>query len=138
MLRRILTMLVSVLGITVGSYLIPGLQTNATAQGKDKNAQGRKLYREYCASCHGTDGKGSGPVASALKTAPADLTMISKNNGKFPALQIKQVIAGETDVTSPGSREMPVWGAYFRRAHGSGVSAGNVYALMKYIESIQQ
>src|ERR1039458_5063223 len=31
---------------------------------------GKDLYREYCAVCHGTTGKGDGPAASALKVPP--------------------------------------------------------------------
>jgi cytochrome c553 len=29
---------------------------------------GSELFRMYCASCHGVDGRGDGPVAEALKT----------------------------------------------------------------------
>ena len=29
--------------------------------------QGRALFRQYCSSCHGVDGKGGGPSAAALK-----------------------------------------------------------------------
>ena len=29
---------------------------------------GKDLFEFYCASCHGRDGKGNGPVAPALKT----------------------------------------------------------------------
>ena len=36
--------------------------------------RGGKLYADNCMSCHGADGKGSGPAAAALAHAPADLT----------------------------------------------------------------
>src|ERR1039458_8224627 len=59
---------------------------------------GKDLYREYCAVCHGTTGKGDGPAASALKVPPSDLTQISKKNGgKFPELQVQHIINGEAD-----------------------------------------
>ncbi len=35
---------------------------------------GKALYQQYCASCHGDSGKGDGPAGTALEHAPADLT----------------------------------------------------------------
>ncbi|MEW6127224.1 MAG: c-type cytochrome [Acidobacteriota bacterium] len=111
-------------------------QTLATA-----NDRGRKLYLQYCASCHGIDGMGNGPVTPNLKVAPPDLTAIEKNEGKFPSLRIQNVIAGEvgqTELTIHGTKEMPVWGNIFRLKKGQTHSILNVYALTKYIESIQK
>ena len=46
---------------------------------------GKEMFASYCAVCHGTDGKGNGPAASAMKTPPADLTLLAqKNGGKYP------------------------------------------------------
>jgi len=103
-------------------------------------ASAKEMYTNYCAVCHGTDGKGGGPADSALKAAPADLTMLSKNNGgKFPALKVTSVIRGETENPAHGSREMPMWGTLFR-----GMSQGHegevqqrVANLTHYIESLQ-
>lgn len=39
---------------------------------------GGEMYTTWCASCHGTSGKGDGPAASDLKTKPTDLTMLAK------------------------------------------------------------
>jgi mono/diheme cytochrome c family protein len=101
---------------------------------------GKDLYREYCAVCHGTMGKGDGPAASALKIPPSDLTQISgKNGGKFPELQVQHIIDGEADgPVAHGSKDMPVWGNLFRHM-GSNPGVGNlrVYNLMKYIKDIQ-
>ena len=36
--------------------------------------QGRRLFRQYCATCHGDDGRGDGQNASNLIPAPPDLT----------------------------------------------------------------
>lgn len=136
MLRRILTIAVLSFGVSLILYSIPSSMTTTAAQGK--NARGRQLYTEYCASCHGLDGKGGGPVATSLKSALPDLTRIPLENGKFPSLRILLVIAGEVDIPAHGSKEMPVWGRYFRGRHGDSVSRLNVYALEKYIQSIQQ
>jgi len=32
---------------------------------------GSQMYKEYCAACHGSDGKGRGPVAASLRKTPA-------------------------------------------------------------------
>jgi mono/diheme cytochrome c family protein len=103
-------------------------------------ASGEEMYKTYCAVCHGTDGKGGGPAASALKVAPADLTQLSKKNGgKYPALKVSSAIRGEGDVPAHGSKEMPVWGSLFwnmSHGHESEVQQ-RVANLTKYIESLQ-
>ena len=101
---------------------------------------GKEMYATYCAVCHGTDGKGGGPAASALKTAPADLTTLTKNNGgKFPALKITSAIRGESNLPAHGSKEMPVWGSLFwSMSHGhQGEVQQRVANLTEYIESLQ-
>lgn len=114
---------------------------DSTFQSSAANDRGRKLYLQYCASCHGVDGTGNGPVAPNLKVAPPDLTRIEKKDGKFPAVHVQMVIAGEvgaTELTVHGTKEMPVWGQVFRYQHSQTHSLLNVYALTKYIESIQK
>ena len=134
MLRRLVSIAVlAALFVAAGYLLLP----TATANVADKNEHGQKLFMTYCASCHGADAKGNGPAAPALKKAPSDLTNIPKDNGKFPALRVKRVIGGDDFVTSHGSREMPVWGEIFRERRDRTVAVGNVYALTKYVESIQ-
>ena len=96
--------------LLVGAALI-GPPTSATAKDPDF---GQAEYRTSCAPCHGLDGKGDGPVSKALKTRPADLTILAKkNNGVFPVNTVYRTIDGRDPVTSHGSREMPVWGYRF-------------------------
>jgi copper transport protein len=38
-------------------------------------ARGAELYAENCASCHGADGKGDGPLAATLAPPPANLAL---------------------------------------------------------------
>lgn len=120
-------------------------QTKSEAAGKATPApapdleKGKKLYETNCASCHGIDGRGIGPVAVALKTKPTDLTQIAKKNqGKFDEIHVLAFIDGEKTVSAHGTREMPVWGTRFRRLKGQTESSLNVFSLMKYIESIQE
>jgi mono/diheme cytochrome c family protein len=48
------------------------LMANA-AQG-DESSQGKELFQEKCAICHGLNGKGHGPAAAAFSKPPADFT----------------------------------------------------------------
>ncbi|MCS6806414.1 MAG: cytochrome c [Acidobacteriota bacterium] len=100
-------------------------------------SKGQELYREHCATCHGLDAKGNGPAARALKKKPTDLTRIQQPGEKFPAYRVLNAIEGEKITPAHGSREMPVWGTIFRRTKGSMQEKGDIYALMKYVESIQ-
>ena len=100
---------------------------------------GRELFSVYCVACHGFSGKGEGPVAPALKTRPTDLTLLSKNHdGQFPRSLVIQFITGDTAVGAHGTREMPVWGAIFRRQGGTPTERAKIQALTDYIESIQK
>ena len=75
---------------------------------------GKAEYQESCASCHGADGKGAGPVADALKPRPAELTTIAKrNSGVFPVGRVYDAIDGRLEVKCHGPRDMPIWGHRF-------------------------
>ena len=104
-----------------------------------RSVEGPDLFRAYCASCHGKDGKGNGPAAATLKATVPDLTIITVNNdGNFPVARIKRIIMGEGMIASHGSREMPVWGPIFHQVEED-VDRGNVRVenLVSYLESIQ-
>ncbi len=69
------------------------------------------MIKAYCASCHGISGKGNGPAASALKKAPADLTLLARTNaGKFPEEAVGNFLPDFPAGQFHGSAEMPVWG----------------------------
>ena len=100
---------------------------------------GKELYLDHCAVCHGVSGKGDGPAAPALKTAPRDLTLLAKNNGgKFPSMHVVNVLDSNPGGPVHGSREMPIWGPIFRQL-GPDPTLGHLRALnvTKYIESVQ-
>lgn len=113
-------------------------KTDAAASAK---VSGKRLYDDHCAFCHGADAKGGGPFAASLKVWPPDLTILrKKNKGTFPELHIAEVIDGEFEKPSHGSREMPIWGPVFRStAHGKSDSAQvRIHALVDYIDSVQE
>jgi cytochrome c551/c552 len=105
------------------------------------DADGEKLFRTYCASCHGVDATGHGPVAPALRQAPVDLTQIAKKNGgTFPTARVHRIIAGR-EIKSHGDRQMPVWGDVFMAARDErsrDAAETRVAAIVRFLESIQQ
>jgi len=123
------------------------LATLAVAQTKVKTVppqdtsavSGKEMFVQYCASCHGTSGKGDGPAAPALKIKPADLTALAAhNNGKFPAERVSLYIEGADQVEAHGSREMPVWGKVFKSmSENEHVAKLRVANLTAYVNTLQ-
>ncbi|HKU28396.1 MAG TPA: c-type cytochrome [Candidatus Sulfotelmatobacter sp.] len=101
---------------------------------------GKAMYQSYCAVCHGTDAKGNGPAASAMKAQPTDLTQLAKNNGgKYPAAHVAAVIRGQATTASHGSQDMPVWGPLFSsisQGHDSQVQQ-RITNLVNYVDGVQ-
>jgi len=80
------------------------------AQDVDAGAQ---LYERHCATCHGIDGKGKGPMAGVLLIQPVDLTgLAAAADGVFPVLRVVQRVDGRDPLVSHGS-PMPVYGDFF-------------------------
>lgn len=99
---------------------------------------GEEIFKSYCATCHGSDAKGKGPMAAVLKVPPPDLTTLSKrNNGKFPADQIANVLKNGVDLPSHGTAEMPIWGSTFADIKTHRVVTMRVTEMVRYLESIQ-
>ncbi len=102
---------------------------------------GPEMFKNYCAACHGVDGKGGGPAAAALKIPPADLTALAKkNSGKFPTARVERVIGGDDAIAAHGSSEMPLWRPLFDSLSPSNESMAKlrIANLTKYIESLQK
>ena len=103
--------------------------------------QGSRLYRSHCASCHGVDGRGNGPLAGELRRQPSDLTKFAlQNRGVFPADRLREIIDGR-HVTSHGERDMPIWGDVFQYRGGDGDKRSiteRVEAIVRYLAGIQE
>ena len=91
--------------------------------------EGRRLYVSYCLLCHGTDGKGDGPLAKALQISPADLTTTVRSRSNTI---LTKIITGEGRQTITGrdrhnllSEAMPEWKDVF--------SESQVQALIAYL-----
>jgi len=90
--------------------------TNAAQAADYLSADGATLFGKFCASCHGPDARGDGPVAKHLKSSPPDLTRIAqRRGGSFPADRVEQIIDGRIVVGAHGTRAMPIWGEEFTR-----------------------
>jgi mono/diheme cytochrome c family protein len=100
---------------------------------------GKDLYRAHCASCHGVNGKGDGPVADSMRMRPTDLTLLSQNNGgKFPEFRLRKMLGGVDDLPAHGGKQMPVWGPLLTGASPNNARNSVVVRnLIAYLQSIQ-
>lgn len=73
---------------------------------------GAELYQHYCATCHGLDATGHGPMAGVLVIQPTNLKTLADENGVFPTARVVGRIDGRDPLVSHGS-PMPVYGPYF-------------------------
>ena len=101
---------------------------------------GERLFRTYCASCHGVTGRGDGPVASELRRPPPDLTGFAvRNRGVFPTQLLRSIIDGR-GIRAHGLDDMPVWGDAFSSGP-DGLSEravqARIDAIVAYIEALQ-
>lgn len=106
-------------------------------------SDGRQMFVNYCAPCHGVDGRGNGPVASALKTAPPDLTTLARDNhGVFPARRVAVILRFGVQKPAHGTSQMPVWGPLLTRIDhpdntGQQFENLRVNNLVRYLETLQ-
>jgi len=86
----------------------------STGTPSPRQLTGLEMYQQLCASCHGVDGHGDGPVSSLIKIGVPDLTRIAqRDGGEFPAEDVRRTIDGRWDRRAHGARDMPVWGWVF-------------------------
>lgn len=106
---------------------------------------GQSTYEQYCATCHGLDATGGGPLTEIMTTSVPDLTgLAAANDGQFPMLDVIHVIDGRTGLRSHGG-PMPVYGALFDEESPSGTqfgdvlyTRGKVLSIAYYLESLQK
>jgi mono/diheme cytochrome c family protein len=102
---------------------------------------GGDLFRFYCAPCHGSEGRGHGPVAVSLRTLPPDLTALSRRQGgSFPRHDVELYLTGDEPrpVAAHGSKDMPVWGPIFRALDSDDRTRKiRIANILDYMESLQ-
>lgn len=108
--------------------------------------EGAALYRTHCATCHGIDMDGNGPMAGVLVIKPDNLlTLSQENGGQFPLVRVIKRIDGRDPLVSHGS-PMPVYGDFFegvdvalKTAAGQPIMTSQpVVDLVAYLQSVQQ
>jgi hypothetical protein len=82
-------------------------------------------------------------MSKLLRVRPANLTNLSrKNDGSFPAEEVRDAIDGREEVRSHGMREMPVWGLSFQEQERDSDQErevrGQIDDLVAYLRSIQK
>ena len=70
--------------------------------------QGKHLFAQYCATCHGDEGKGDGQNASNLNPAPPDLTSKNVRDAAYLHRVIAQGSAavGRSPLSPPWGRSL--------------------------------
>ena len=96
---------------------------------------GAALYQGHCATCHGMEGAGDGPMAKLLITAVPDLRTVDMSN----KLELIEVIDGRGMRAAHGTMDMPVWGWAFREVERSETEVqARMNALAEYLQSLQK
>lgn len=129
------------LSLLASSLLLMG----GAASAADFNSySGEQLFQRLCASCHGTQARGDGPVAGALNVKVPNLRELSqRNRGQFPADKIQSFIDGRKTVAPHGTRLMPVWGDELLRSEAGDPEAERDTAsllrkIVDYLRGIQE
>ena len=118
------------------------LASSTRAARPDDVRDGEKYFRRYCASCHGVNGAGDGPVASSLSKPPANLRLLSDKYGSpLPTAKLADLIDGRAAVRAHGNAEMPVWGerlyAMGKGERGELGISETIGKIVAYLDSIQ-
>jgi mono/diheme cytochrome c family protein len=115
-----------------------------TARAQDAVA-GAEIYAKHCATCHGIEASGMGPMSGVLMIKPADLSALTaKNDGVFPLERVIKRIDGRDPLVSHGS-PMPVYGDFFegddavmKTAAGQPIMTSKpVVDLVAYLQGVQ-
>ena len=108
--------------------------------------QGEALFGFYCATCHGKEATGNGPMSPSLVVAPTNLTTLAaRNDGVFPTTRVVMRIDGRDPLVSHGSM-MPVYGDFFegneifaQSETGQPIMTSQpIVDLLAYLETLQE
>jgi len=99
-----------------------------------QSLNGPEIYRAHCATCHGVEGKGDGPVAPALTTKMPDLSTISqRSGGVFPVGRVRKIILGDEIIAGHVPAKCPFGGRYSTRSRKTAITAKFVCKISRII-----
>lgn len=125
--------------------LVSVLALSAQAEASDV-AAGQRLYIDLCATCHGEDATGDGPMVAVLVGTVPDLTRIAeRNGGAYSTLEVARTIDGQETLLAHGG-PMPLFGQLLRgesvaieAADGVNfVTAKAIVDIAAYLETLQR
>ena len=140
MLKRILFLAVAACFVLAVGFADQSNGKVVIQVNKTNPTDGKQMFTSYCAPCHGVNGRGQGPAASALKQPPTDLTELAKaNHGKYPDTHVISVMRFGTEVSAHGSADMPVWGQIFGKMSKTNPQETELRTsnLSRYLETLQ-
>ena len=108
------------LGLSCSTVTSLGGEYNPVSPDAGSIERGKVLFIKYCASCHGTGGKGDGPVAARLPVETPDLTRIA---GVLKDGDLAWKIA-------TGRSPMPKW--------GDKLTEEQIWDIVNFIRHLQQ
>ena len=108
------------------------------------SSMGETLFLKHCATCHGVEAMGDGPMAGVLMIKPPNLTELTRKYEGFPTDRVVRRIDGREAIVSHGS-PMPVYGDFFEGLKSSVVmddgeklsTSKPIADLIAYLEGVQ-
>lgn len=107
------------LAVHYRALLLAAFASNPTPNDPASIARGATIWASTCATCHGPEGRGDGPVTAQLAKKPKDLTRIARPP-VFPDGVLAYRIAN-------GGVVMPAWGGV--------LSERDIWDLVNYIRA---
>jgi hypothetical protein len=121
------------------SHPLPGVP------GGMSGGEQRDAFLRLCASCHGREGRGDGPIAGELRVAPTDLGLLAvRHGGTFPRDLVRDALTGVRRVRAHGPPDMPVWAERLSTSESPAAvavafdQARLVTGLIDHIQSLQR
>lgn len=109
------------------TILLSGASTSVYATDDPIMLDGARVYYNNCQHCHGEQGRGDGHLVEFLKIKPADLALLGRND--CVAKKVLRAVLGKHQ-SGADENQMPLLKDV--------VSVEQVYAVTKYIESLQK